>query len=193
MPDQVRHDALWASDYIAAMPLPLGPLLALAILLAMEGVAYAVHRWIMHGPGWALHKSHHAPRSGPFEANDWYAVVFAAPSLALFLIADGLADPLWWVALGIAGYGLVYALFHDVLVHRRLPHRLVPRSTYLKRLVQAHRLHHAVHGRDGAVSFGFLWAPRPEALKRQLRASTIRPGRPPAPAAAPRATPAPPA
>ena len=184
--------------YIALVPLPFGPLLALAILIAMEGVAYVVHRWIMHGPGWALHKSHHEPRSGPVEANDWYAVVFAAPSIALFFIADGIADPLWWVALGIAGYGLVYALFHDVLVHRRIRHRIAPRSALLKRLVQAHRLHHAVRTREGAVSFGFLWAPRPEALKARLRASGAlskahRGAAPPAPVAAPRPTPAPPA
>ena len=55
-------------------------------------------------------------------------------------------------------------------VHRRWPFRYVPKSGYLKRLYQAHRMHHAVEGKDGAVSFGFLYAPPVETLKRQLQA-----------------------
>jgi beta-carotene 3-hydroxylase len=39
----------------------------------------------------------------------------------------------------------------------------------MKRMVQAHRLHHAVETKHGTVSFGFLWAPRPEALKAELK------------------------
>ena len=65
------------------MRLALGILLFLGTVAAMEGFAYVMHRWVMHGPGWFLHKSHHEPRSGAFEANDWYAVIFAAPSIAL--------------------------------------------------------------------------------------------------------------
>jgi len=41
----------------------------------------------------------------------------------------------------------------------------------MKRIVQAHRLHHAVETRQGCVSFGFLVAPSPEELKRQLARS----------------------
>jgi beta-carotene 3-hydroxylase len=37
--------------------------------------------------------------------------------------------------------------------------------------LQAHRLHHAVHGRDGTVSHGFLFARKPATLKAQLRAN----------------------
>jgi beta-carotene 3-hydroxylase len=122
----------------------------------------------MHGPGWPLHASHHRPRSGAFEANDWYAAIFAIPSLALFLLADRYGEWLWWVGLGIALYGLVYAGFHDVIVHKRLAHRYVPRSRYMKRIVQAHRLHHAVEAKHGTVSFGFLWAPPAEVLKAEL-------------------------
>ena len=66
-------------------------------------------------------------------------------------------------------YGLLYFIVHDGLVHQRWPFRHVPRSGYLKRLVQAHRLHHAVEGRDGAVSFGFLYAPPVGRLREQLR------------------------
>ena len=151
------------------MSLWTGLIIFFAALVAMEGVAYAAHRWLMHGPGWFLHKSHHRARSGALEANDWYAALFALPSLALFLLAGRYGEALWWIGAGTAAYGLIYALFHDIIVHKRIAHRHVPRAPYMKRIVQAHRLHHAVETRQGAVSFGFLWAPRPQVLKTQLR------------------------
>jgi beta-carotene 3-hydroxylase len=142
-------------------------LVAAATVAAMEAVAWAVHKYVMHGPGWAWHRSHHRPRQGTFEKNDLYAMVFAGLSLLLFMLADA-----WWplraIAVGTAVYGLLYTLFHDGLVHRRLPFFRAPRRGYLKRLVQAHRIHHAVAEREGAVSFGFLYAPSPRKLKREL-------------------------
>ena len=74
-----------------------------------------------------------------------------------------------WAGAGIAAYGAIYFGFHDVIVHRRIAHRYVPRSRYMKRIVQAHRLHHAVETKQGTVSFGFLWAPPPGALKAELK------------------------
>jgi beta-carotene 3-hydroxylase len=147
-----------------------GFLLFLGTVALMEGVAYAAHRWLMHGPGWFLHRSHHRPRLGRFEANDLYGVIFAIPSIALIYIGLHFDGSEWalWVGGGIACYGLIYAIFHDVIVHRRVAHRHVPRSPYMKRIVQAHRLHHAVETKGGAVSFGFLVAPRPEELKAEL-------------------------
>lgn len=158
--------------YSRSMNMLAGPLLLLALFTLMEGVAYAAHRWIMHGPGWFLHASHHRTRTGLFEANDFYALLFALPSILLFWWGIGLGHgALWaWAGGGIAAYGAVYFAFHDVLVHRRIRHRFVPRWSYAKRLVQAHRIHHAVETRKGAVSFGFLYAPRIAALRAQLRA-----------------------
>jgi beta-carotene 3-hydroxylase len=148
-----------------------GLLLFVATMIAMEGVAYAAHRWVMHGPGWFLHASHHRARTGRFEANDLYAVLFAIPSIVLLF--GGVQLGWWagwtWIGAGIAAYGAIYFGFHDVIVHRRIPHRWLPRSRYMKRIVQAHRLHHAVEGKHGTVSFGFLWAPPSKALKAALR------------------------
>jgi len=138
---------------------------------AMELVAFAVHKYVMHGFGWGWHRSHHEPRSGWFEKNDLYALVFGAMSLVLFGVAADAWPLLWWVGAGMAAYGLLYALVHDGLVHRRFPFAGTPRGGYLKRLVQAHRLHHAVKGRTGAVSFGFLYAPPIRKLKQQLNTS----------------------
>ena len=150
----------------------LGLLIFVATVLLMEGVAYAAHRWLMHGPGWFLHKSHHRPRTGPFELNDLYAVIFAGPSILLVYGGMNLGWGAWaaWVGAGIAAYGVIYAVFHDVIVHKRVAHRYVARSPYMKRITQAHRLHHAVETREGTVSFGFLVAPSPESLKAELAA-----------------------
>lgn len=153
------------------MSVPLGLGLFFLTVLGMEAFAYVMHRFVMHGPGWFLHASHHRANAGFWEANDWYVVIFAAPSASLFVAAALGAAGGWanWVGAGIAAYGAIYVGFHDIIVHKRLNHRYIPKSSYMKRIVQAHRLHHIVETRRGTVSFGFLWAPKPEALKAELK------------------------
>lgn len=148
-------------------------LIFLATVAAMELFAYVMHRWVMHGPGWFLHASHHRARTGLFEWNDLYGAIFAVPSIVLLWLGvqGGWGAEVAAIGAGIAGYGAIYFGFHDWIVHQRLPHRIVPRSAYFKRIVQAHRLHHAVESKHGTVSFGFLWAPPVEVLKAQLQAS----------------------
>ena len=136
----------------------------------MEGVAWVVHRFVMHGSLWVIHRSHHRVRRGVFELNDLFGVTFAALAIVLFFAAPALGQPaLWWFAAGMTAYGLLYAFVHDGVVHRRWP--VAPRAErgYLGRLAQAHRLHHATRQRDGAVSFGFLIARDAEALTRDLK------------------------
>ncbi len=142
----------------------------LAVFLIMEGVAWFLHKYVMHGFLWVLHKSHHEPRLGRWELNDVFGLFFVLVSMALFEWTVQLGGPTWalFVALGITAYGFVYFLAHDVLVHHRLNLGLNPKKGYLRRLYQAHRLHHAVDGRDGCVSFGFVFARSPEHLKRKL-------------------------
>jgi len=138
-----------------------------AMVLFMEGFAWWTHKYVMHGWGWGWHRSHHEPRHGAFEKNDLYAATFAVLVVTLFGV--GLWwEPLWWAALGITVYGGIYALVHDLMVHQRGGMRWVPRRGYAKRLLQAHRLHHAVKTRENGVSFGFLFAPDPARLKRRL-------------------------
>lgn len=146
-------------------------LVVIAVFFLMEVVAWASHRWIMHGWGWAWHQSHHAPRTGLFETNDLYAVVGSVVGFGLFLTAYLTQSwVIYAVASGVTLYGLAYEIFHDGLVHQRWPFRWVPRGGYLRRLIQAHRLHHAVMTRGGAVSFGFLIPPDPKALHQELKA-----------------------
>jgi beta-carotene 3-hydroxylase len=153
---------------------------ALAFLIglaAMEGLTWAMHRWVMHRPLWCWHRSHHDPSSGAsFEPNDLFALVYVALTMALFWIGlDVQWRELWWMALGVTAYGLLYVLVHEGLLHRRIPLRLKTRHGYLLRLVQAHLLHHRTRERDGAVAFGFLWAP-PDLERPQARQSGQRHG-----------------
>jgi beta-carotene 3-hydroxylase len=134
----------------------------------MEGFAWAMHRWVMHGSAWTWHESHHRPRTGRFERNDRFVLIFSLIAVALFAI--GLTVPyVTAIAIGVTAYGLAYFTMHEVLVHRRLPPPFTPRDGYLAHLVAAHHLHHAVHSREGAVSFGFLYAPPLPKLRAQLR------------------------
>jgi beta-carotene 3-hydroxylase len=96
------------------------------------------------------------------------------PSILLLLGGVRLGWGDWATAMGagIAAYGAVYLGFHDIIVHRRIETGYIPRAAYMKRIVQAHRLHHVVESRDGTVSFGFIWAPPLDELKRRLLENT---------------------
>lgn len=143
----------------------MAPLSFLGLLLltiaGMEAVAYLTHRYLMHGPLWFLHRSHHVPHGGRWEWNDLFGLLFAVPSI--LLIKGGVdAGGNWMlpVGWGMTAYGALYVLFHDIAVHRRIGIRRLPQWSYLRRITLAHLAHHKTHGRTGATSFGFLWAPR---------------------------------
>jgi beta-carotene 3-hydroxylase len=129
--------------------------------VGMEAVAYLMHRHLMHGPLWFLHESHHRPRRGPLELNDAFGAFFALPSMALIYLGTHGHPYALAAGLGMTAYGAAYFGFHDVIVHRRVRTRYVPSHPYLKRIVRAHLVHHRTLTRDGAVSFGFLYAREP--------------------------------
>jgi beta-carotene 3-hydroxylase len=150
-------------------------LIVAATFLAMELVAWSSHKYIMHGWGWGWHRDHHEPHDKALEKNDLYGVVGAAMSISMFMWGSPLVagEAAWpqatWIGIGILLYGVVYTLVHDGLVHQRY-FRWVPRGGYAKRLVQAHKLHHATIGKEGGVSFGFVFARDPARLKAELKA-----------------------
>jgi beta-carotene 3-hydroxylase len=143
----------------------------------MEFVARFLHKYVMHGQGWCLHYDHHNHRGTLFQKNDLYFVIFAALSAALFFV--GFRTGWYEIAAmggGVAIYGVGYVLFHDIMFHGRIRGlKFKPRHPYLKRIINAHRVHHATVTRGGAVSFSFLWAPKfynddnKEAINAQLR------------------------
>ncbi|WP_225205809.1 sterol desaturase family protein [Novosphingobium huizhouense] len=148
--------------------------IVVATVLGMELVAWSSHKYVMHGFGWNWHRDHHERHDGFFEKNDLYALVGAALSISMFAIGSPLilgARAWWpgtWIGLGVLAYGVIYTLVHDGLVHQRW-FRYVPRGGYAKRLVQAHKLHHATQGKEGGVSFGFVFARDPAVLKQELK------------------------
>jgi beta-carotene 3-hydroxylase len=141
-------------------------------LVGMEAFAHGVHKHVMHGPLWVLHKSHHERGRGRFERNDVFALIFTLPSIVLIYFGLRGYPLLVPIGIGMAAYGLLNVGFHDVLVHRRVRHGWIPRSGYLGRIVQAHHIHHGTRTRDGAESFGFFYAP--DYAKRRPRRGPAR-------------------
>ncbi len=147
-------------------------LMVVVVTILMECFAWWAHKYVMHGWGWAWHRDHHEPHDNTLEKNDLFAVVFGTFSMVLFTIGFIFSEQLWWFAMGITVYGMIYTFIHDGLVHQRFM-RWVPRRGYAKRLVQAHKLHHATVGKQGGVSFGFVFARDPAVLKAELKAQRI--------------------
>jgi beta-carotene 3-hydroxylase len=138
------------------------PLVAGTAFVAMEPVAYLAHRFVMHGPGMAWHRSHHRARAGLVERNDRFPLVFGTATF-LAMLAGALVPALALalpVGAGITAYGAVYALVHDGYIHRRLP-GFGWRAASLDRLAEAHALHH----RFGGEPYGMLVPVLPAALR----------------------------
>lgn len=146
----------------------------LASVIAMEFVAWSAHKYIMHGFGWNWHRDHHEPHDNVLEKNDLYGIAGAVMSISMFVVGSPMImgasawEPGTWIGLGILFYGIIYTLIHDGLVHQRY-FKYVPKRGYAKRLVQAHKLHHATVGKEGGVSFGFVFARDPAKLKAELK------------------------
>lgn len=122
--------------------------------VAMEGVSYVAHRWLMHSRrGMVWHASHHAPTSGRFERNDLFPVCFSILGVGLFALAAAGALPgwVWWAAAGITTYGAAYMTVHELFIHRRVSVPL-PRWRYLAWLRRSHAAHHT----DGGEPYGML-------------------------------------
>ncbi|MEQ9423143.1 MAG: sterol desaturase family protein [Cyclobacteriaceae bacterium] len=135
-------------------------LIIVGTFLFMESVAWFTHKYIMHGILWSWHRSHHTMHDHTLEKNDLFAVVFSIPSIALIAIGhyiDGW-EIIRYFGYGVTSYGIFYFLFHDVLVHRRIKLKIHPKSGYLKRIMNAHYVHHKKHTKEDGEAFGFLWA-----------------------------------
>jgi len=133
--------------------MPWGELAGTVALVAggvfgMEMWARYAHKSLWHDlpSGWALHKSHHEPRTGPFEANDIFAIINGVPAMALcaygFLTPNLTGGLCFGAGLGITLFGIMYMFVHDGLVHRRFPVGPIAELPALKRIAVAHQIHH---------------------------------------------------
>ena len=154
-----------APDSVAGMR---SVVLAGLAFAAMEPITAATHRWVMHGVGVRLHRSHHRNREHGWEANDAFPVTFAAfVCVGLWV---GFNVPGWSglvaVGAGVTLYGAAYALVHDVHTHRRVRVAQGLRLPVLDRLAAAHRIHHLY----GGAPFGMLVPVVPRSLRERVAA-----------------------
>lgn len=136
-------------------------LIGIATVFFMEFVAWFSHKYIMHGLGWFLHKDHHQKTEGFFEKNDLFFVIFAIPSWLTIMF--GWIYYNWYVVsfgFGIAAYGVIYFLAHDVLVHRRFKWLDGIDNRYFKAIRMSHKVHHKNRYKEGGSCFGFLIIPK---------------------------------
>ena len=136
-------------------------LVTLAAYAGMELTAWAAHRYLMHGPLWSWHEDHHKPKyekTGFWEKNDRFFVVFAIPSMISYILGSLYLDYRWllYVGIGISLYGLTYFLIHDVYIHQRFKWFKQLDSKYSRAILKAHGHHHAVTTKEDCESFGLL-------------------------------------
>lgn len=140
-------------------------LLVCAAFVLMEGIAALAHRFIFHGFGYGIHKSHHMPRTGIFELNDFY------PLISAFITMTIIALGIWVAALkflipigfGMTAYGIAYFFIHDLMVHQRAGWLKINPALF-KGHYEAHRLHHRFSG----APYGFVIPIVPKHLRKYL-------------------------
>ena len=125
----------------------------------MEGVAWFLHKYVMHGFGWFLHEDHHRSSKGRFEKNDIFGLFFSLLSFSLILTGflDGF-DYKFALGIGVMLYGLGYLLIHDIFFHKRIKIKFKLKSKYIKRVLNAHATHHQKSTAHTGICFGFLYA-----------------------------------
>lgn len=135
--------------------------LLLAGFVFMEVFSWAFHKYIMHGVLWSIHKTHHVPGKGYFERNDLFTLFFGSMSTLLIVLGamDGF-DGRFWFGMGIAGYGAVYFVLHDMIIHKRIKGLKRGSNRYLQGIAKAHADHHKSKERADSVCFGLLWVPK---------------------------------
>ncbi len=132
-------------------------LLTIFGFLATELFSYFVHRFVFHGVLWRVHQTHHHARHGKIELNDIFSLIFAAISMSLMICAESpfAASSAFPFGLGIALYGLLYFIIHDIFTHRRF-FSLNTKNKILLTVRAAHQRHHQSAEKDGLEPFGLF-------------------------------------
>ena len=132
-------------------------IIIIATFFFMEFVAWATHKYVMHGFLWFLHQDHHVVnKDHKLQKNDFFFLIFAIPSMLLMYIGfDGFKIS-FFVGIGIALYGMAYFLVHEVIIHQRLPFFRKTNNRYIRAIRLAHKVHHKQLGKHNATSFGML-------------------------------------
>ncbi|WP_027374183.1 MULTISPECIES: sterol desaturase family protein [Chryseobacterium] len=136
-------------------------LIVLAVFISMEGATWLIHRYIMHGFLWSLHRDHHDhSHEGKLERNDLFFFIFATPAIALLYLGVKQDFSHWfYIGLGISLYGMAYFFVHDIFIHQRTKILTKTTNPYFLAIRRAHKQHHKHLGKEEGECFGFLWVP----------------------------------
>ena len=132
--------------------------ITISAFVGMEFIAWAAHKYVMHGFLWFLHEDHHVLTGKPLQKNDSFALIFAIPSALGFILGSLYNNNiLFYTGLGILFYGIAYLFVHDIFIHRRMKVFIKPNNTYLKAVLFQHRKHHANENKEDGEFFGMLF------------------------------------
>lgn len=136
-------------------------LIIIPVFFAMEGLTWVIHKYVMHGFLWTLHRDHHDHSTdGHLERNDYFFVIFAIPAIVLMYFgAMDHYNYLFFIGLGITLYGMAYFFVHDIFIHQRIGFLKNTKNPYLLAIRRAHKQHHKHIGKHYGECFGFLWVP----------------------------------
>lgn len=135
--------------------------IVLFTFVIMEFVAWATHKYVMHGFLWNLHKDHHVvDKNKILQKNDYFFLIFAIPSIILMYYGFNNLSIGFFIGLGILLYGMAYFIVHEIIIHRRLPPPTKTKSRYIKAIRKAHKIHHKNLGKYDGVNFGMLIVPK---------------------------------
>lgn len=127
--------------------------------LGMEVAGWFIHKYIMHGVLWRIHKTHHVHSKGAFELNDLFSLAFGSISVVLMVLGFESLDYRFWLGIGISAYGLCYFVVHDIWIHRRVKWLKRPEKGLFYGFMKAHQDHHKSMDKEGTEAFGLLLIP----------------------------------
>lgn len=136
-------------------------IITMCTFIVMEGATWVIHKYVMHGFLWFLHKDHHDhSNAGVLEKNDYFFVIFALPTiLMMYFGANEGFNYLFFIGLGIMLYGMAYFFVHDIFIHQRMKLFKYTENPYFLALRRAHKQHHKHIGKEQGECFGFLYVP----------------------------------
>jgi beta-carotene 3-hydroxylase len=136
-------------------------ILIIITFLLMEGFTWCIHKYVMHGFLWRLHRDHHNHSTEGFlEKNDYFFLIFALPAvLLIYFGAINNFNITFYIGIGITLYGLGYFFVHDIFIHQRIKFLKNTKNAYLLAIRRAHKQHHLHLSKGGGECFGFLWVP----------------------------------
>lgn len=117
-------------------------LITILVFILMEGATWIIHKYVMHGFLWVLHRDHHDhSNDGVLERNDYFFVIFALPTVALMYYGSTQGfNYVFFIGLGIMLYGAAYFLVHEIFIHQRIKlftHTTNPYLLALRRTMSA--------------------------------------------------------